>query len=152
VSSKIKTELMNASMKMAVNGGTTSPKTALIAAIATPLSLIKCAKRLVVHMIGTPKPASRAGKSSIQSSKLENKRTALTMAVNGRNSVMTNGQGTSATPVKPGKIAKLPATALTGSLKPARPSKKWTSGTAKMIVWIGLKTVSKAIATGSCRC
>jgi len=83
---------------------------------------------------------------------LEIKRTALTMAVNGGNSVLKNGQETSATPVKPGKIAKLPATTITGMKKPARPSKKWTGSTAKEMAWSGLKTVSKAGATGNYRC
>lgn len=64
VRSKLNATLIDASMKRAVNGGTTIPKTALIAAIATPLSLGKCAKRLVVHLIGIPTPATRAGKSS----------------------------------------------------------------------------------------
>ena len=50
---------------------------------------------------------------------------------------MTNGQGSSATEVKPGKIAKLPATAITGSWKLARPSKKMTGGTAKEMAWSG---------------
>jgi hypothetical protein len=123
-------------MIRAVNGGTNTPKTALIAAIATPLSHGKCAKRLVVRMIGIPTPATRAGKNSMQSGKLENKRTALTMAVNGCSSVRIM-IGTSATPVKPGKIAKLPATATTGTMKLARPGKKWTGTTAKEMAWSG---------------
>jgi hypothetical protein len=123
-------------MIRAVNGGTNTPKTALIAAIATPLSLGKCAKRLVAHMIGTPRPATRAMKNSMQSGKLENKRTALTMAVNGCSSkrIMI---GTSATPVKPGKIAKLPATATTGTWKLARPDKNSTGTTAMNMTWSG---------------